>query len=164
MSESKYILYTDGSFRRPDCGSWAYVLLDKDEKEIAHDAEPEWDTTISRMELLAIIRGLEKVLSITKEDSPKIVIYSDSQYAIKSLLWWIKVWVKNDWKNPLGEPIKNRDLMERMHHLRGKVRLTAWHVKGHSGNKHNDRADALAQQVTRKMKAGVIKRPGRVKA
>lgn len=162
-----YILYTDGSLRRnaelqQTYGAWAYVLLNKDRTVYHTRAAPVWDTTISRMELQAVIEGLTTILDLaatTDERRSRVVLYADSQYAIKSLLWWIPVWRKNDWKNALGGDIKNRDLMETLSELREKVILTAWHVRAHSGNKYNEQADTLAQSLTRKMERGLLEKP-----
>lgn len=156
-TSSGFTMYTDGSFRKPNFGAWGYILHNHEGEEIHRCGKPVWDTTISRMELMAMISGIEKIIDLSDDEKPKVTIYSDSQYAIKSVLWWIPVWKENGWKNSLGEDVKNRDLMEKLASIREQVKLTAWHVKAHSGHKYNEQVDEIVQDITRKMKAKKLK-------
>ena len=157
--------WTDGSLRQSrqgndTFGAWAYVLLNPDGTENHTKASAVWGTTISRMELQAIIEVLRAVLDrAEKGTKPAVTLYSDSQYALKTVLWWLPVWQKSGWIRASGESVKNQDLMEILADLREKVSLTGWHVKSHSGNKNNERADGLCQTLTRQMESGKLKKP-----
>ncbi len=97
-------------------------------------------TTNNRMELMAVIAGLEAL----KKEGMKVQIYSDSQYVVKSVeQGWLKNWMATDFRG--GK--KNKDLwlryaaLARQHHIRFH-----W-VKGHASNPHNNRCDELATQA-----------------
>ena len=128
-------IYTDGSSRgNPGPGGYGVVLLYKDlRKELAEGFRL---TTNNRMELLAVIRGLEalKVVGLP------VTIYSDSKYVVDAIQkGWIWGWQKKGFKDK-----KNPDLWKKYIplHLRYKPRFH-W-VKGHDGNIENERCDQLA--------------------
>jgi ribonuclease HI len=101
----------------------------------------ESDTTNNRMELTAAIRGLEAL-----NRASSIVLTTDSQYVRKGITEWIKGWKSKGWKNASRQPVKNRDLWERLDEL-CDTHSIAWRwVKGHSGHIENERADALANR------------------
>lgn len=152
-ARKKFIIYTDGSFRRPSYGAWAAIILDENRKELVELSGVMWDTTINRMELMAIIEA------VTSIDEPAdIDLYSDSLYCVKSIVSWIKVWRDNDWKNWEDIPIKNADMMKTLWDLMQKHTIIARHVYGHSGDEFNEKCDKIAQDLTRKMISGEIKR------
>ena len=132
-------LYTDGACSgNPGRGGWACVLeYNGIEKELSGG---ETRTTNNRMELTAVIRGLEAL----KE--PCIVeLYSDSRYVIDGLeKGWAKSWQRRGWVKSDKKPALNPELWQRL------LELTAIHtvhyhwVKGHSENERNNRCDELA--------------------
>lgn len=94
-------------------------------------------TTNNRMELLAVITGLE---AITKKELP-VIVYSDSQYVVKAIEeGWLKNWIKTNFKG--GK--KNRDLWERYYDLAENRNIKLKWVKGHADNPYNNRCDELA--------------------
>jgi len=94
-------------------------------------------TTNNRMELLAVITGLE---AITKKELP-VVVYSDSQYVVKAIEeGWLKNWMRTNFKG--GK--KNKDLWTRYYHLAQKMNVKLKWVKGHADNPFNNRCDELA--------------------
>jgi len=94
-------------------------------------------TTNNRMELLAVISGLE---AITKKELP-VVIYSDSQYVVKAIeQGWLKNWIATDFKG--GK--KNKDLWTRYYQLTRNMKVKMIWVKGHADNPFNNRCDELA--------------------
>ena len=94
-------------------------------------------TTNNRMELLAVITGLE---SITKKELP-VIVYSDSQYVVKAIEeGWLKNWMKTNFKG--GK--KNKDLWTLYFHLTQKMNVKLKWVKGHADNPFNNRCDELA--------------------
>ncbi len=129
-------MYTDGSSRgNPGPGGYGVLLMYKQHvKEMSCGYKL---TTNNRMELLAVIAGLE---SITNKNIP-VKIYSDSQYVVKAVNeGWLKNWIKTDFKG--GK--KNSDLWLRFHALSAGLTLTFIWVKGHATNPYNNRCDELA--------------------
>jgi len=136
-------LYTDGACSgNPGPGGWAYILRHEasgKEKE-ASGGEPE--TTNNRMELLAVIRGLEAL------NRPcRVELYTDSVYVGKGLSQWMASWKRNGWRRREGKslkPIKNAELWRRLDELASQHQVTYHRVAGHSGHPENDRCDELA--------------------
>jgi ribonuclease HI len=105
-------IYTDGGCSgNPGPGAWAAVIID-DGKEIVISGG-ERGTTNNRMELTAVIRALEEAgrAGVARRN---IEVYTDSQYVKKGISEWIKTWIKNGWKNSAKDPVKNRDLWQRL--------------------------------------------------
>jgi ribonuclease HI len=97
-------------------------------------------TTNNRMELMAVIAGLEAL----KQEGMKVQIYSDSQYVVKSVeQGWLKNWIATDFKG--GK--KNRDLWLYFAGLAKKHHIQFHWVKGHASNPHNNRCDELATRA-----------------
>ena len=94
-------------------------------------------TTNNRMELLAVISGLE---AISNKQLP-VIVYSDSQYVVKAIEeGWLKNWMKTDFKG--GK--KNKDLWTQYYHLSQKMNVKLKWVRGHADNPYNNRCDELA--------------------
>jgi ribonuclease HI len=135
----KIEIHTDGAcLGNPGPGGWAALL-----RYGAHEREVvggESDTTNNRMELMAAISGLESLTEACAID-----LFTDSQYVRKGIGEWMPNWLRRNWKTAGGDPVKNRDLWERLHAATGRHRI-AWHwVKGHNGDPDNERVDALAR-------------------
>lgn len=140
---------TDGAcLGNPGPGGWAALLrAGKVEREIAGG---EILTTNNRMELMAAIVALE-----TLTEPCQIDLYIDSQYVRQGITEWMPNWVRRNWKTAGGDPVKNRDLWERLHAAVGRHRIE-WHwVKGHSGDRDNERVDVLARDQAIRHRAGV---------
>ena len=138
-------LYTDGACSgNPGPGGWGAILEYKGtEREMSGG---EAMTTNNRMELTAVIRGLEAL----KE--PCIVeLYADSKYVIDGLQkGWAKGWQKNGWRKADKKPALNPDLWERLLELEGIHTLRYHWVKGHADNPKNNRCDQLAVEQSKK--------------
>ena len=134
-------IYTDGACRgNPGPGGWGAVLLSgKHRREINGGAS---DTTNNRMELLAAIRALEAL-----KRPCEVEIHTDSQYLRRGVTEWLETWKNNHWQTAARNPVKNRDLWERLDELRGQHRIRWYWVKGHAGNPGNERADRLANEA-----------------
>ncbi len=133
-------IYTDGaSSGNPGPGGFGVILQSgKHYKEIS---EGYRKTTNNRMELLAVITGLESI----KNPGQEIMIYSDSKYIIDSVeKKWVFNWVRTSFKDK-----KNKDLWLRFLEVykQHKIRFT-W-VKGHNGHPENERCDELAVQASK---------------
>jgi ribonuclease HI len=132
-------IFTDGSSRpNPGPGGWGAVLVRNNEMvDQRHGADPH--TTNNRMELTALIAGLEMAPAGTP-----IVVYSDSLLVVNTLTKWAKGWEARGWKRKEGE-IANLDLVKRAWELvqeRPNVRIQ-W-IRAHDGSRWNEYADALS--------------------
>jgi ribonuclease HI len=135
-------IYTDGSSRgNPGPGGLGVVLrANGKEKRIA---EGYARTTNNRMELLAVIRGLEAL----KKDRLLVTIYSDSKYVVDS---FSKGWVFNWAKKPDFGGKKNRDLWVRFLELQQQHTVSFVWVKGHADHHFNNVCDLLATEAADK--------------
>ena len=132
-------LYTDGACSgNPGPGGWGAILEYKGTEKELCGGEPE--TTNNRMELTAVIKGLQAL----KE--PCIVeLYSDSKYVIDGLsLGWAASWRKNGWRKADKKPALNPDLWETLLELTEKHDMRYHWVKGHADNPKNNRCDQMA--------------------
>jgi len=128
-------LYTDGaSSGNPGPGGYGVVL--KCAGHIKEMSEGFSLTTNNRMELLAVIRGLEAI----RWDNAEVHVYSDSSYVVKAVN---EGWLEN-WKRKGFAKVKNPDLWIRFSQLLGRHRVAFHWIKGHAGHPENERCDALA--------------------
>ena len=138
-------IYTDGAARgNPDGpGGYGTVLEYVDTKGQLHTKEISQGykkTTNNRMELMAVIAGLEAL------NRPcEVEVYSDSQYVVNAFnQHWIEGWIKKGWKRGKNEPVKNVDLWKRLLAAKERHQVQFIWVKGHDGHPQNERCDALA--------------------
>jgi ribonuclease HI len=135
-SHEPVIMYTDGASRgNPGPGGFGTILMWKGiTKELSAGFR---HTTNNRMELMAVIAGLEAL----KKEGVRLNIYSDSQYVVNSVeKGWLKTWIATNFRG--GK--KNRDLWLRYAELADKQQIQFHWVKGHASNPHNNRCDELA--------------------
>ena len=138
-------IYTDGAARgNPDGpGGYGTVLEYVDPKGQLHVKEMSQGyvkTTNNRMELMAVIAGLEAL------NRPCTVeVYSDSQYVVNAFnQHWVDGWIKKNWKRGRNEPVKNVDLWKRLLQAKEPHDVAFYWVKGHDGHPQNERCDELA--------------------
>lgn len=138
-------IYTDGAARgNPDGpGGYGTVLEYVDSKGQLHTKELSQGykkTTNNRMELMAVIAGLEAL------NRPcQVELYSDSKYVVDAFnQHWIDGWLKKGWKRGKNEPVKNVDLWKRLLTAKEPHQVTFIWVKGHDGHLQNERCDMLA--------------------
>lgn len=132
-------MYTDGASRgNPGPGGYGVVLIAQGHrKELSKGFRL---TTNNRMELLAVIAGLEAL----KKQDLTITIYSDSKYVVEAVeKGWVFQW---NMKEDFGKK-KNRDLWKRFLKLYEYQNISFIWVKGHSTNKENNRCDQLATEA-----------------
>lgn len=133
-------LYTDGACSgNPGPGGWAYILKHGASGSEREGSGGERDTTNNRMELLAVIQGLE---ALTRPS--RVELYSDSQYVLNGLKSWMASWKKRGWKTASKQPVKNQDLWMRLDELMAEHTLSFHWVRGHNDHPENERADRLA--------------------
>jgi ribonuclease HI len=131
-------IFTDGaSSGNPGPGGYGVILKSGDHyKELSAGYRK---TTNNRMELLAVITGLEAI----KKPGQDVIIYSDSKYIIDAIeKKWIYGWIK---KGFAGK--KNKDLWLRFMNAFNKHKVQFKWVKGHAGHFENERCDELAVQA-----------------
>ena len=139
-------IYTDGACSgNPGAGGWCAILNYNGIEKVISGGEA--DTTNNKMELLAIISGLE----ILKE-SCKVTLYSDSAYCINAFKeGWIDGWIKNGWKNSNNKEVKNVELWQRLLRVLKLHEVEFVKVKGHSDNEMNNRCDEIARGEIKKL-------------
>ncbi len=138
---SEVLLFTDGGCSgNPGPGGWAFILQHPASgKELQHSGG-ERETTNNRMELTAVIRGLE---SLTRPS--QVEVFTDSVYVGKGFSQWMPKWKANGWqRRPRGGEVKNLDLWKTLDQLLGKHEVAFTHVRGHSGHPENERCDVAA--------------------
>jgi ribonuclease HI len=136
-------LFTDGGCSgNPGPGGWAFILRHLPTGKVREESGAESETTNNRMELMAVIRGLE-----TLTRPCRVELFTDSVYVGKGMTEWMAKWKRNDWKRRDGnrwEPVKNDDLWRTLDLLLQRHELKYTRVAGHSGHPENDRCDELA--------------------
>ncbi len=139
-------IYTDGACSgNPGDGGYCAILIYNGVEKIVSGAEKE--TTNNRMEILAVIRGLE-----TLKESCGVDLYSDSQYVVDAFQkGWIDEWQVNGWKTSSKSTVKNVDLWQRLLELTKVHSVNFIKVKGHSDNEYNNRCDKIARDEYKKL-------------
>lgn len=138
----KLDIYTDGACSgNPGAGGYGVVLLYKGaRKELSQGYRL---TTNNRMEVLAVIKGLEAL-----KEPCDVTLYSDSQYVVNSITkGWVYSWKKKNWIKSDKKKALNVDLWERLLTLLEKHNVEFVWVKGHAENVENERCDELARQA-----------------
>lgn len=144
----KVTLYTDGACSgNPGVGGWGAVLMFNGHEKAISGAEA--DTTNNRMEISAVIFGLECL-----KEPCEVDIYSDSAYTVNAFVnGWIYGWAANGWKKADNKPVLNDDLWKRLLKLTEIHKVTFHKVKGHADNEYNNRCDKLATDAIKNYKA-----------
>ncbi len=140
-------LYTDGACSgNPGPGGWGAILeYMGHEKELSGGEE---STTNNRMELTAVIMGLEAL-----KEPCCVELYSDSKYVIDGLQkGWAEGWRKRGWVKSDKKPALNPDLWGRLLDLTAKHTIRYHWVKGHAENEKNNRCDQMAVAEWKKFK------------
>jgi ribonuclease HI len=141
ISDEVLTIYTDGACRgNPGPGAWAYIILQQ-EQTIEENAAFEYETTNNRMEMSAVIYALKKA---KKLEAQEIHLYSDSQYVINGIEKWVSGWKSRGWKKADNKVPENVELWRELDELNNSLNVKYHWVKGHAGNKYNERADELA--------------------
>ena len=131
--QQKLIIYTDGACKgNPGIGGWGAILMYNEHYKEIYGFNP--NTTNNRMELTAAIEALKMI-----KRSCSIIIYTDSQYVKRGITEWLPGWQKKNWKD-----VKNPDLWQELAEIVKAYNIDWQWVRGHNGDKYNERADELA--------------------
>ena len=134
-------VYTDGScLGNPGNGGWAFVVIN--EKDISYRAGFERNTTNNQMELMAAIKAIEFLGKYND-----INLNTDSNYVKEGITIWIFNWKKNNWKTSTKQPVKNKELWERLDNLCENKNINWCWVKAHDTSEFNNQVDELARKA-----------------
>ena len=140
-------IFTDGACRgNPGPGGWAALLRSQGVEKMFSGAEPE--TTNNQMELMAAIQGLEAL-----KRTSSVTLTTDSQYVRQGITQWIHGWKRNGWKTSQKQPVKNKELWQRLDAAVENHDVQWQWVKGHSGHVENERVDQAANEAIDLMQA-----------
>ena len=138
-SLDKVIIHTDGACSgNPGPGGYGTVMqFGEHRKELSGGFRK---TTNNRMELLAVIEGLQSL-----KKPCEVTVFSDSKYIVDAVnKGWARRWQANDWRRNKRERALNSDLWQQLLAVLDTHTVSLQWVKGHAGNPGNERADALA--------------------
>ena len=134
-------IYTDGACSgNPGIGGWGAIIISPNNKS-TNLCGGSYNTTNNQMELTAVIKALQYF-----KESMNILIFTDSKYVMNGIKIWIINWKKNGWKTSSKKPVKNKELWEKLDNEITKHSIEWEWVKGHAGNKYNEKADFLARR------------------
>lgn len=139
------VIYTDGAcVGNPGPGGYGALLRYEDAvKEMSGGFR---NTTNNRMEIMAAI----VVLKALKEPC-KVTLYSDSRYLVDAVAkGWVERWRSNGWRRNKKERAINVDLWEQLLPLVQHHDIHFAWVRGHNGNRDNERVDFLAEAAARR--------------
>lgn len=136
-------LFTDGGCSgNPGPGGWGFVLRHLPSGKELEQSGGEPETTNNRMELTAVIKGLQSL-----RRPCRVELFTDSEYVRRGLMDWMPKWKANGWRRKEGtkfKPVKNVELWQQLDEEVSKHDLKFTRVAGHSGHPENDRCDELA--------------------
>lgn len=134
-------LFCDGcSLGNPGRGGYGVIL--KYKEHVKELKQGFYNTTNNRMELRAVIAGLEAI-----KRPCAVTVTTDSRYVKDGIQKWIGSWKRNGWLTSDKKPVKNQDLWRRLDELTQVHQLSWKWVKGHSGHPENERCDVLAKSA-----------------
>tara|TARA_B100001250_G_scaffold106787_1_gene89990 strand:- start:468 stop:905 length:438 start_codon:yes stop_codon:yes gene_type:complete len=133
-------LFTDGACRgNPGKGGWGVLMRYGSAEKKIYGGEAL--TTNNRMELMAVIKGLEALTQPCK-----VKITTDSKYVLTGSTEWMVNWKKRNWRTANKKPVLNVELWKCLDELLQNHEIEWKWVKGHSGHLENEIADQLANQ------------------
>ena len=133
-------LFTDGACSgNPGPGGWGCILRYKGQEKELSGGESE--TTNNRMEMMAVIKGLQHM-----KEPCHVVLSTDSKYVLDGVTKYLPTWLKNNWRKSDKKPVLNQDLWQELVQELSRHQVDWVWVKGHAGHPENERVDALACQ------------------
>ena len=161
MEKNVIKIYTDGAAKgNPGNAGWGAVIVFPHNEKLKVKSEKlkvieiggrsDYSTN-NQMELTAPIEALKYLKQKMSKTVFDIEVISDSKYVILGITEWIFNWQKNNWRNAAKKPVLNRELWEELYNLAEDItcppkskKLKWTYVKGHNGDKYNERADEIA--------------------
>ena len=146
----KVTLYSDGACKGNPNGPGGYgtVLQYVDANNVLHEKEFSGgykSTTNNRMELMGVITGMEAL-----KTACDVEVISDSKYVCDAFnQGWIYSWMKNNWVKSDKQPVKNKELWERILKAMKPHNVKFSWIKGHAGHAENERCDTLASKASK---------------
>ena len=138
------LVYTDGSCIPGNHGGYSFIVLSVDRKDVyKFQSGYIANATNNIAELEGILQALVAYPDVN------MVIHTDSKYCIDALSYYYKVWERNNWKTSLGEPVRNKTLIQSILKLMAGRKVTFQKVKGHAGDPYNTMCDYLAKSASR---------------
>jgi len=148
------ILFTDGACSgNPGPGGWACILRHVPTGKETRLSGGDPGTTNNRMELSAVIKGLQAL----QKDGLRVQVVTDSQYVSRGMTEWLPGWLRNNWRRgpkPTSPPVKNVDLWKQLVALCDKQQVDFVFVPGHAGHPENEECDRMAVEAARRAEAG----------
>ena len=149
-------MFADGACSgNPGPGGYGAILICKETRRELSGGCPS--TTNNREELKGVIAALEAL-----KEPCVVTVHSDSTYIIHAFHRdYFKGWIDRGWRNAKKEPVKNRDLWERLIALSGRPGVAGRHrvgwawVRGHAGDALNERCDELARAAAARATRGL---------
>jgi len=153
------LVFTDGACSgNPGKGGYGVVIATPD-GQITEFGKHESETTNNRMEMAAVVRGLDELA----QTPGNLWILTDSTYVIRGITEWIWGWRKRGWKTAAGGEVSNKDLwlaLDQAVQKRKDLGKIEWkYVRGHIGTPGNERCDAIAVAFTHKQFIDLYKGP-----
>jgi len=141
---ARWVAYTDGACAptNPGPAAWGAVILRPDGSEAVAAGGFIGRGTNQIAEITAAIEGLQR----TPQGVP-VELVSDSQYVLKGLSEWRSGWERKGWRNSKNEPVANLGLWQRLFEVADARQVKVRWVRGHNGDRLNERADALANEA-----------------
>ena len=141
---AEYQIYTDGACSpNPGAGGWAFILRSPN-RTVATKFGYKADTTNNRMELQAVLEGLQHFINNIATSEDNIVLNSDSKYTIQGIMTWCRGWSRRGWLKKNGDKVLNSYQWNEIFALKQKINLTCVHIRGHTGDLYNEMVDQLA--------------------
>ena len=139
----KWLAYTDGACApsNPGPAGWGAVVIAPDGKTESDHYGFIGQGTNQIAELTAALEGLSRVPA-----GAEVELVSDSQYVLKGLTEWRAGWERRGFRNSKGEPVANLALWKRLYAVADAREVTVRWVRGHNGDRCNEKADALANK------------------
>lgn len=136
-------IFTDGACSgNPGRGGYAVILRSEGKEKELSGCAPE--TTNNRMELTAVIKGLEAL-----KRPCRVHVMTDSNYVVQGMTKWLPKWERSQWKNSQKRTVLNKDLWKRLLELSGIHEIEWQWVRGHNEHHENERCDRLARAAIR---------------
>lgn len=150
-----FVVFADGAASgNPGPGGWGAVVYQTGGDVVIELGGGSPHTTNNIMEMTGAIEGLKKVWELTQGSPAKAVFCTDSKYVIDGISSWVHSWIRKGWRKADGEPVKNQGLWAELYKLNysGAHLKVEWrHVRGHSGDILNERADEIARGFSKQI-------------